>query len=195
MFSQVTPYFQFSPVIQINILDFVLLLTENIVSRYLLKEEESNHVLTRLFQMVYVELSKFKIKNISSLNSEREIWLYLLNNNETLTEESRMEILAKKPDLKYAFDIMDLYASDPEKRRELEERIRADKNYAYELAAKFEQGLEKGIEKGLEQGIEKGEFKNKLETARRMRENGFSTQEISQITGLTMAQLKEHGIL
>ena len=94
-----------------------------------------------------------------------------------------MEILAKKPDLKYAFDIMDLYASDPEKRRELEERIRADKNYAYELAAKFEQGLEQG------------ELKNKLETARKMREKRFSTQEISEITGLTMAQLKEHEIL
>jgi flagellar biosynthesis/type III secretory pathway protein FliH len=159
--------------------------------------------------MVYVELSKFQIKNISDLHSEREIWLYLLNNNETLTEESRMEILAKKPDLKYAFDIMDLYASDPEKRRELEERIRADKNYAYELAAKFEQGLEKGMEqgmekgmeqgmekgmeKGMEQGIEKGEFKKALETARKMRKKGFSNHEISELTGLSGIQLKENG--
>ena len=192
-------YFQLSPVIQINILDFVLLPTDNIVSKYLLKEEESNHVLTHLFQMVYVELSKFKINNISDLNSERDIWLYLLNNNETLTEESRMEILAKKPDLKYAFDIMDLYASDPEKRRELEERIRADKNYAYELAAKFEQGLEKGleqgIEKGLEQGIEKGEFKKALEAAGKMREEGFHLDQISRITGLSPKELKDHGIL
>jgi hypothetical protein len=43
------------------------------------------------------------------------------------------------PDLKHAFDVLDLYASDPNKRRELEERLRADKNYTYDLAAKFEQ--------------------------------------------------------
>jgi hypothetical protein len=86
--------------------------------------------------MVYVELSKFKVKTISELKTERDIWLYLLNNMETLTEENRMEILSKKPDLKNAFDVLDLYATDPDKRRELEERLRADKNYAYELAAK-----------------------------------------------------------
>jgi predicted transposase/invertase (TIGR01784 family) len=101
-------YFQITPVIQINLLDFALLPTENIVSRYLLKEEVSNHVLTNLFQMVYFELSKFKVKTISELKTERDIWLYLLNNMETLTEENRMEILTKKPDLKNAFDVLDL---------------------------------------------------------------------------------------
>ena len=57
-------YFQISPVIQINLLDFVFLPTENIVSRYLLKEEESNHILTNLFQMVYVERN-YSVKKAS----------------------------------------------------------------------------------------------------------------------------------
>lgn len=200
-------YFQITPVIQINLLDFELLPTENIVSRYLLKEEKSNHVLTNLFQMIYVELSKFRVKNISELKTERDIWFYLLNNMETLTEEKRMEILTKKPDLKNAFDVLDLYATDPDKRRELEERLRADKNYAYELAAKFEQGLEKGLEqglekgleqgleKGLEQGLEKGELKKAIETARRMREENFPQDQILRITGLSEFQLREFGIL
>ncbi len=196
-------YFQITPVIQINLLDFELLPTENIVSRYLLKEEKSNHVLTNLFQMIYVEMSKFRVKNISELKTERDIWFYLLNNMETLTEEKRMEILTKKPDLKNAFDVLDLYATDPDKRRELEERLRADKNYAYELAAKFEQGLEKGLEqgleKGLEQGLEKGleqgELKKAIETARRMREENFPQDQILRITGLSEFQLREFGIL
>ena len=176
-------YFQISPVIQINLLDFVLLPTENIVSRYLLKEDESNHVLTNLFQMVYVELAKFKVKSIAELNTERDIWFYLLNNMETLTEEKRMEILTKKPDLKNAFDVLDLYASDPVKRRELEERLRADKNYAYELAAKYEQGMEKG------------ELKKAIETARRMQELGLSMEIIEKSVGLSSKKLKDLGIL
>ena len=168
---------------QINLLDFVLLPSENIVSRYLLKEDESNHVLTNLFQMVYVELAKFKLKSIAELNTERDIWFYLLNNMETLTEEKRMEILTKKPDLKNAFDVLDLYASDPVKRRELEERLRADKNYAYELAAKYEQGMEKG------------ELKKAIETARKMQELGLSMEIIEKSVGLSSKKLKDLGIL
>ena len=136
-------------------------------------------------------LNLFRVKNISELKTERDIWFYLLNNMETLTEEKRMEILIKKPDLKNAFDVLDLYATDPDKRRELEERLRADKNYAYELAAKFEQGLEKG----LEQGLEKGELKKAIETARRMKERRFTILEIVEITGLSEFQLREFGIL
>ena len=94
-----------------------------------------------------------------------------------------MEILTKKPDLKNAFDVLDLYATDPDKGRELEERLRADKNYAYELAAKFEQGLEKG------------ELKKAIETARRMREESFPQDQILRITGLSEFQLREFGIL
>jgi predicted transposase/invertase (TIGR01784 family) len=105
---------------------------------------------------------------------------------ETLTEENRMEILTKKPDLKHAFDVLDLYASDPDKRRELEERLRADKNYAYELAAKFEQGLEQGMEKGI--------LKTKLENALRMKELGLSRELIEKSVGLSYDELKQNGI-
>ena len=97
-----------------------------------------------------------------------------------------MEILTKKPDLKNAFDVLDLYASDPDKRRELEERLRADKNYAYELAAKFEQGMEKGLEKG--------ELKNAIETARKMQELGLSIEIIEKSVGLSSKKLKDLGI-
>jgi len=53
-------YFQLTPIIQINILDFSLLEGENIVSRFLLKELDSNTILTEDFQIIYVELSKFQ---------------------------------------------------------------------------------------------------------------------------------------
>jgi len=168
-----------SEIIQINILDFSLLLGENIVSRYLLKELDSNTILTEDFQMIYVELSKFQKTEIEDLQTEAEIWFYLLKNIQTLTEESCMEILKKKPDLKNAFGVLEMYSSDPEKQREFEERLRADENYAYELAVKYEKGLEEG----------------KLETARKMREMGDSLEKISIVTGLTELQLKENGIL
>ena len=165
-------YFQLTPIIQINILDFSLLPAENIVSRYLLKELDSNTILTEDFQMIYVELPKFQKSKIEDLQTEAEIWFYLLKNIQTLTEESRMEILKKKPDLKNAFGVLEMYSSDPEKQREFEERLRADENYAYELAVRYENGIKKGFEKGIEEGIEKGELRKSLETARKMLEEG-----------------------
>jgi predicted transposase/invertase (TIGR01784 family) len=153
------------------------------VSRYLLKELDSNTILTKDFQMIYVELPKFQKSKIEDLQTEAEIWFYLLKNIQTLTEESSMEILKKKPDLKNAFGVLEMYSSDPEKQREFEERLRADENYAYELAVRYEKG------------IEKGEFRKSLETARKMKDKKFSSDEIMDITGLSEDDLRKNGIL
>ncbi len=180
-------YFQLTPIIQINILDFSLLPGENIVSRYLLKEKDSNTILTEDFQMIYVELPKFQKTEIEELHTEAEIWFYLLKNIQNLTEQSRMEILKKKPDLKNAFGVLEMYSSDPEKQREFEERLRADENYAYELAVRFEKGIEKGLDLG--------KLEKSLETARKMKDKGFSIDDIIEITGLTKEELSKNKIL
>ena len=66
----------------------------------------------------------------------------------------------------------------------------------YEKA--LEEGIEQGIEKGIEQGVERGrlegEFRKALDTARKMREDGDTTERIMRITGLSEFDLKEHGI-
>jgi predicted transposase/invertase (TIGR01784 family) len=129
--------------------------------------------------MIYVELPKFQKTEIEDLQTEAEIWFYLLKNIQTLTEESRMEILKKKPDLKNAFGVLEMYSSDPEKQREFEERLRADENYAYELAVRYE----------------KGKLEKSLETARKMKDKGFSIDGIIEITGLTKEELSKNKIL
>ena len=114
-----------------------------------------------------------------------------------------MKLKQKLPDLQNAFGVLELYATDPEKQRQLEERLRSDENFAYEMAAKYElglargleQGIEKGIEKGIEQGIEQGEYKKALETARKMLTEGFKQDQIIRITGLSPDDLKKNGIL
>jgi predicted transposase/invertase (TIGR01784 family) len=50
-------------------------------------------------------------------------------------------------------------------------------------------------ERALEEGREEGEFRNKLDTARKMLMKGFSASEILEITGLSEEQLRENGIL
>ncbi len=50
-------------------------------------------------------------------------------------------------------------------------------------------------ERALEEGREEGEFRNRLDTARKMLMKGFSASEILEITGLSEEQLRENGIL
>ena len=52
-----------------------------------------------------------------------------------------------------------------------------------------EEGYAEGIEKGLAEGIEKGIEENKRENARRMKAKGFTTEDISDITGLTAEEI------
>ena len=46
-----------------------------------------------------------------------------------------------------------------------------------------------------ERALEEGEMKNKLETARKLVNKGFSASEIWDITGLSEDELRENGII
>ena len=63
------------------------------------------------------------------------------------------------------------------------------------IAQQFEQkGIEKGIEKGMEIGTEIGRRETTLRIARNMLQNGFSRNEVMEMTGLTdddMAQIHD----
>ena len=54
---------------------------------------------------------------------------------------------------------------------------------------------ERALEEGKLEGKLEGRKEKALETARRMREEGFNQEQIIRITGLQENQLKENGIL
>ncbi|EMO95401.1 hypothetical protein LEP1GSC109_0107, partial [Leptospira interrogans str. UI 13372] len=97
----------------------------------------------------------------------------------------------KTPDLSKAFTILEQYSNDPEKRNELEAKLKSDRDYAYDLAARFEAGELQGIQKGIEKGAEK----EKLKSARKMLQKGMDVDAILEITGLSKKDLKDHGML
>ena len=72
--------------------------------------------------------------------------------------------------------------------RELVEEVIMGKQKTMTL---YERALEEGIEKGREEG----EFRNRLDTARKMRAFGDTLDKIIFITGLSEDQLRENGIL
>ena len=62
----------------------------------------------------------------------------------------------------------------------------------------YNTGMKSAYKDGKVEGIAEGELKGKLdnaiETARKMKEEGFNIEQIIRISGLTEDQLKENGI-
>jgi predicted transposase/invertase (TIGR01784 family) len=125
----------------------------------------------------------------------RSHWLYLFKNSEKLKEEEMTALIEKEPDMKNAFHILEVYSADQEKRRLIEEKLRNDRDYQYDMAAQFEKGIEKGIEKGLAEGELIGEKKKAIETALLMSREMLDIHTIGRITGLSESELKELGII
>ncbi len=103
----------------------------------------------------------------------------MLKHTSELEEEEIRILVDKTPDLTKAFTILEQYSNDPQKRNELEAKLKSDRDYAYDLASRFEAG----------------ELKEKLKSARKMLEEGMTLDVILRITGLSKKDLKDHGAI
>ena len=55
----------------------------------------------------------------------------------------------------------------------------------------YEKGISVGLERGRATGQEEGAYQNKLETARKLIVRGNSTEDVADLTGLSLLQIKE----
>jgi predicted transposase/invertase (TIGR01784 family) len=134
-------------------------------------------------ELVFVELPKFKAKNISERKMQL-LWLRFMTEIEDSSEEIPEELM-QNPIIKEAVDYLqesgftkgelatyDKYWDD----------IRSEMTLMN--AAKAE-GLAEGREEGIKEGIEEGKKINIIEMAKKAIESGLTNEIIKQITGLT----------
>jgi predicted transposase/invertase (TIGR01784 family) len=55
----------------------------------------------------------------------------------------------------------------------------------------FEEGMMQGIEQGIEQGLEEGSLDKAIEIAKNMINKNIPLEDISEITGLSLEEIKE----
>ena len=60
-----------------------------------------------------------------------------------------------------------------------------------ERQSELEFAKEEGLEEGIERGIEEGRLKEKIDVARRLKQNGISVGDIMLFTGLSEAQIMD----
>ncbi|GAB6561884.1 Rpn family recombination-promoting nuclease/putative transposase [Bacillus cereus] len=167
-------YDKIPPCIAINIVDYVQFTkTIKFHSVYVIKEEETNEVLTEIFEIHFVELKKFskRIKGKNYVLNELELWLLFLLSEDNVylngkfKEALSMDGMEKHPVLKAKEKLVELSSNDSV-REMVESREKFNRDQlsirARENRISEEKGMKKGMKKGMEKGMKIGVLKEKI---------------------------------
>ena len=173
--------------ISINILSFKLFHKD---ARYWRKchltDDENKEILTDLLEIQFVELNKLKK---FTKESPLTFWIEFFKN--PYSEECK-ELYKFVPELKEANDIFEAAKADPEKRRLIQEREDAIRNYNNAISVALEQGRAEEREKAEKKlAEERAKAKaDKIEAAKKMRAKGLNIPDIADFTGLSIEEIQ-----
>ena len=136
-------------------------------------------VLTNALEIFIIELKKANAIT-SQNNTALDSWLQFINNPEV---NLRME----NEEIKKAKKVLEEISADERERRLTELR----EKYIMDQDAVEEYGYDKGLEAGIKQGIEKGIEQNQIEIIKNMKAKNFDISTISEITGLSEAEINK----
>ena len=174
------------PIIIISIVDFRIFSSfdNGFLYSFHIREDSSGHLMSDKLRFIYLELPAF-LKDEDTVSGDLETWTFLFNNMNKLkfppskmTREPYDELFNLSEIANFAENEYDMYL------RRQKERDDDYSRYVTAYSDGEKKGSEIGFEKGSEIGFEKGTTANKLETARRMKEDGVFTDLIVKYTGL-----------
>ena len=172
-------YKELRKTIVIGILNYSMLKNDRYISRFLLKEGETNEPLTDLLQVYLIELKKLD-KGIAEIESPLEGWMEFLKE----PKEEVVKMLSKQvPEIGEAYEVLKVVSRGKKTRHDYEIREKALKDRASSESWNREKGIEQGIEKGFE--------KAKIMIARDMLANGYSMEEILKLIKLSKEAVAE----
>ena len=195
--------FRLSPVFMIGILNFSFdeSRPEEIRHHIMLRNEHCEVFYEKL-HFIYLEVRKFT-KTLAECENRFEKWLWIfknLPNLEEVPEELMGDMLSK------VFKIAELAKMNPVEQEAYVRSLKYLRDLHNVIDTAFEDGeqsglekgkqigLEKGkqigLEKGEQIGLEKGAHKKARETARKMKNRGFADEDISELTGLSLDDIK-----
>jgi len=139
--------------ITINLLNFDYLKNETPWhNTYHITNDISGNWLTSQLEIHFLELPKFKMKDVRTIR-KAESWMAYFANN---LNEKEMEVLAmKEPVIREVLKAESYFTQDEINRRKYEQREKAIRDHYSFIAGALEEGLEKGRAEGEVKGEEK----------------------------------------
>ena len=135
-------YEQLRKTITINILNFRLFDDDAYWRKCCLSDKETMKQLTDLLEIQFLELNKMRKLDE---NSPITFWVEFFKDPYSETCKELYKIV---PELKEAKDILEMAKADPEKRKLMQDREDAARNYANDISQAKKEGEKIGIEKG-----------------------------------------------
>lgn len=154
------------------------------ITKWVIKEKYyGKMMLTDLFELCILELpkvSKYYEKN------ELDTWVKFIENPEVINMSEEKNDAVKK-----AKKVLEDISNDEKERyiAELREKYILDQNSF--ISTGYDKGLKAGIEQGIQRGIEQGIQKNNIEIAKKMIEKNIDFEIISELTGISVEELKK----
>ena len=139
-----------------------------------LKDVEDNHVFYDKLTFVYLEMPKFN-KTEAELVTMFDKWMFALRNLSRLLE--RPQALQERI-FKRLFEQAEIARFTPQERREYQESVKDYWDYYSTMTTAHQKGRAEGLAEGL------------INTARKMKEKGFSVELIAEMTGLSSADIE-----
>ena len=169
-------YPELKPVISINLIDDILFdKTDNKMHTcYLLKEKNSNKILTDHIQLHYIEIPKFN--NDSNITTELKNWILFLKSNK---EEDMSQLLKEDTIFEKAIKKYNYFTDNEDLLNEYDRR---------ETYLVYQSSLMRGAK---EDGFEEGEKNKAISMATAMKKDGADINLISKYTGLTIDEIKK----
>ena len=177
-------YDVFKKCVGISILNFVLFPKETeFYSCFHIQEDTRHFLYTDKMEFHVIELPKLP-QELKEDSSDILLWAKFINAERK--EEFDM-IATKNTYIKSAYETLQVISRDDEKRMEYEAREKALRDYNQGILEAEQRGEQRGWSAGEKAGIEKG----KANTAKNMLAKNFDLSLIAEISGLSIAQIKE----
>ena len=177
-------YEKLRPVISINLIDDILFnRTDNRMHTcYLLKEKNSNEILTDHLQLHYVEIPKFNEN--ADIKKELKNWILFLKSNK---EEDMSQLLKEDTIFEKAINKYNYFTDNKDLLNEYDRR-EAFLVYQSSIMRDFkEEGREEGIKEGKLEGIKE----NSYAIAKTLKQMKMDNASISKATGLSIEEIRK----
>ena len=181
-------YPELKPVISINLIDDILFdkTDKRMHTYYLLKEKNSNKILTDHIQLHYVEIPKFD-KN-SDIKRELKNWILFLKSNK---EEDMSQLLKEDTIFEKAMKKYNYFTDNEDLLNEYDKREAYLFYQASLMRGATKDGFEAGIKEGKLEGIKEGRHAEQISMAIAMKNKNMDINLISEITGLTIEEIRK----
>ena len=181
-------YPELKPVISINLIDDILFdkNDKRMHTCYLLKEKNTNEILTDHIQLHYVEIPKFDEK--ADIKRELKNWILFLKSNK---EEDMSQLLKEDTIFEKAMKKYNYFTDNEDLLNEYDKR-EAYLVYQHSLMRDFkEEGFDEGKLEGIKEGKLEGIKENSYAIAKSLKSSGLDNKFISEHTGLSIEEVEK----